>query len=91
MNYKPKGFTTTNHWFNDSANSLESKWIHSMNSHTSALPKNFEVQSSSEDPIVKEVRDARHALAARLDNNLQKIGQDLMSRQQKLGKRIRTS
>jgi hypothetical protein len=40
---------------------------------------------------VKEVRDARHALAARLDNNLQKIGQDLMSRQQKLGKRIRTS
>ena len=54
-----------------------------MNSHTSALPKNFEVQSSSEDPIVKEVRDARYALAARLDNNLQKIGQDLMSRQQK--------
>lgn len=50
----------------------------------------FEAQSSPDDPIVKEVRDARHALAARLDNNLQKIVQDLMTRQEKLGNRLRT-
>jgi hypothetical protein len=60
-----------------------------MNSHTSALPKNSKVESSPEDPIVKEVRDTRHALADRLDNNLEKIVKDLMDRQQKLGKRLR--
>lgn len=54
-----------------------------MNSYKSALPKNFEVQSFAEDPIVKEVRDARHALAERFGNNLQKLGQDIMSRQHK--------
>ena len=60
-----------------------------MNSHTSALPKNFKTQPLLEDPIVREVRDTRHALAERFDNNLKKIGQDLMARQQKLGKRLR--
>lgn len=61
-----------------------------MNSHTSVLPKNFDPQSSSEDPIVKEVRDTRHALASQMDNNLNQIVKDLMARQQKLGKRLRT-
>ncbi len=60
-----------------------------MNSHTSAPPKNSKVESSLEDPIVKEVRDTRHALAAQMDNNLHKIVKDLMDRQQKIGKRLR--
>jgi hypothetical protein len=62
-----------------------------MNSHTSALPKNCKAESLLEDPIVKEVRDTRHKLTESFDNNLLKIGQDLMVRQQKLGKRLRTS
>ena len=42
-----------------------------------------------EDPIVNEVRMARHALAALLDDDLQKISQDLMQRQSQLGQRLR--
>jgi hypothetical protein len=60
-----------------------------MNSHTSALPKNSKDESSQEDPIVKEVRDTRHTLAEKWDNNLQKIVKDLIIRQQKHGKRLR--
>ena len=42
-----------------------------------------------EDPIVNEVRMVRHELAARLDDDLQKISQDLMQRQTQLGQRLR--
>ena len=42
-----------------------------------------------EDPIVKEVRQARHELAAAFDDDLQKISLDLMQRQTLLGQRLR--
>ena len=42
-----------------------------------------------EDPIVKEVRQARHELAATFDDDLQKISLDLMQRQTLLGQRLR--
>jgi len=48
-----------------------------------------EGSSSFEDPIVKEVRDSRHKLASRLDNDLQKIARDLILRQKQLGDRLR--
>ena len=62
-----------------------------MNSPKSALQKNCDQPSKFEDPIVEEVRAARHALAARLDNDLHQIANDLMSRQTQLGKRLRTA
>jgi len=60
-----------------------------MNSPKSALQKNCEPPSRFEDPIVEEVREARHTLAARLDNDLYQIANDLMSRQGQLGNRLR--
>jgi hypothetical protein len=60
-----------------------------MNSHKSAPPKNSEPSPSFEDPIVKEVRDTRHALASELGNDLQKIVRDLILRQAQLGERLR--
>ena len=62
-----------------------------MNSHKSAPLKNSEGSSAFEDHIVKEVRDSRHELASRLDNDLQKIAHDLILRQKKLGDRLRVS
>ena len=70
------------------ANSVKTK---AMNSHKSAPPKNSEDSSPFEDPIVKEVRDSRHALASKLGNDLQKIARDLIRRQKQLGDRLRTS
>lgn len=61
-----------------------------MNSHTSAPPKNSDDSTSFEDPIVKEVRDSRHALTSELGNDLQKIAHDLIMRQKQLGDRLRT-
>lgn len=49
-------------------NSVKTK---AMNSHKSALLKNSESRTLFEDPIVKEVRDSRHELSSRLDNDLQ--------------------
>ena len=62
-----------------------------MNSHTSALPKNSDSSGAFEDPIVKEVRDTRHALASEFGNDLQKIACDLILRQAQLGERLRTA
>jgi hypothetical protein len=62
-----------------------------MNSHKSVLPKNSEPNPFFEDPIVKEVRDTRHALASGLGNDLPKIVRDLMLRQEQLGERLRTA
>jgi hypothetical protein len=62
-----------------------------MNSNTSAPPKNSEPSPSFEDPIVKEVRDSRHALASEHGNDVQKIVRDLILRQEQLGDRLRTS
>jgi hypothetical protein len=62
-----------------------------MNSHKSAPPKNSDPSPSFEDPIVKEVRDSRHALASEFGNDLQKIVSDLTLRQKQLGDRLRTS
>ena len=59
-----------------------------MNSHKSALRMNSETLPF-EDPIVNEVRMVRHALAALLDDDLQKISEDLMQRQTQLGQRLR--
>ena len=61
-----------------------------MNSHTSAPQKNFEARPSVDDPIVQEVRDTRHALAARFDNDLNQIVEDIIIRKQNLGKRLRS-
>jgi hypothetical protein len=41
-----------------------------------------------EDPIVREVRDARHRLAARFDNDLQRVADDLILRQVSHGSRL---
>ena len=73
-----------------SANSENSAKIKVMNSHKSAPLKNSESRTPFEDPIVKEVRDSRHTLASKLDNDLQKIGDDLILRQRQLGDRLRT-
>lgn len=62
-----------------------------MNSHKSALPKNSDPFPSFEDPIVKEVRDTRHALASVHGNDLEKIVGDLILRQAQLGERLRTA
>jgi len=70
------------------ANSVKTK---AMNSHKSAPLKNSESRTLFEDPIVKEVRDSRHELASRLDNDLQKIAHDLILRQKQLGDRLRVS
>ena len=59
-----------------------------MNSPKSALRMNSE-PLPFEDPIVKEVRQARHELAATFDDDLQKISLDLMQRQTLLGQRLR--
>jgi len=60
-----------------------------MNFPKYAPPMSSEGSSSFEDPIVKEVRDSRHKLASRLDNDLQKIARDLILRQKQLGDRLR--
>jgi hypothetical protein len=62
-----------------------------MNSHTSVPLKNCETPPLFEDPIVKEVRENRHALASELGNDLERITQDLILRQKQLGKRLRVS
>ncbi len=49
-----------------------------MNSHTSVPRKISETVEPWEDPIVREVRDARHRLAARFDNDLEQIAENLM-------------
>jgi hypothetical protein len=74
-----------------SANFVSSVKTKAMNSHKSAPLKNSEGSSPFEDPIVKEVRDSRHELASRLDNDLQKIAHDLILRQKQLGDRLRVS
>jgi hypothetical protein len=61
-----------------------------MNSHKSAPLKNSDSPGSFEDPIVKEVRDARHHLSKQFGNDLQKIARDLMLRQKQLGQRLLT-
>jgi hypothetical protein len=73
------------------ANSANSVKIKAMNSHKSAPLKNSESRTLFEDPIVKEVRDARHKLASQLGNDLQQIAHDLMLRQKQLGDRLRAS
>jgi hypothetical protein len=70
----------------NSENSVKAK---AMNSHKSVPPKNSEPSPSFEDPIVKEVRNSRHALALECGNDLQKVVSDLMRRQEKLGNRLR--
>ena len=74
--------------FGNSVNSAKTK---AMNSHKSAPLKNSEPLPLFEDPIVKEVRDARHQLTARFGNDFQQVAQDLMSRQKQLGLRLRTA
>lgn len=69
-------------------NSLKTK---AMNSPKSALPKNPDSSPSFDDPIIKEVRDTRHALASELGNDLQKIVRDLIVRQAQLGQRLRSA
>lgn len=74
-----------------SANSENSAKAKAMNSHKSALLKNSERRPDFEDPIVKEVRDTRHKLASQMENDLQKIAQDLIQRQKHLGDSLRIS
>lgn len=62
-----------------------------MNSRKSAPLKNSEMSSVFKDPIVSEVRAARHALAEAQGNDLQRIANDLMLRQTQLGRRLLTS
>ena len=71
--------------FDNSANSAKAK---AMNSHKSALRMNSETLPF-EDPIVNEVRMARHELAATFDDDLEKIAWDIMQRQIQLGTRLR--
>ena len=73
-----------------SANFVSSVKTKAMNSPMFAPPKSSEGSSAFEDPIVKEVRDSRHELASRLDNDLQKIAHDLILRQKQLGSRLRS-
>lgn len=74
-----------------SANSVSSVKTKAMKSPMFAPPKNSEGSLAFEDPIVKEVRDSRHKLALRLDNDLQKIARDLILRQKHLGDPLRVS
>jgi hypothetical protein len=59
-----------------------------MNSPTSVPRKSSEKTKIWDDPIVREVRDARHRLAARFDNDLQRVADDLMLRQASHGSRL---
>jgi hypothetical protein len=61
-----------------------------MNSPKSAPLKNSETVETWNDPVVSEVRDARHRLAARYDNDLCKVAEDLMQRQLVHGSRLKT-
>lgn len=61
-----------------------------MNSLKSVPPKNFETADSWEDPVIREVREVRHRLAAQFDNDLARVAQDLMRRQVSHGSRLRT-
>jgi len=58
-----------------------------MNSQPSALQKSSD--SRFDDPLVSEVRSARHALSSLFDNNLDRISEDLMNRQHALGRQLR--
>jgi hypothetical protein len=62
-----------------------------MNSHTSALPKNFDESVRFDDPIVREVRSTRHLLTATFNDDLHQIADDLMARQTQLGRRLLTN
>ena len=73
--------------FDNSANSAKTKV---MNSHKSAPRMNSE-SLPFEDPIVNEVRTARHELAATFDDDLEKISRDLMQRQTRLGQQLRVT
>jgi hypothetical protein len=42
-----------------------------------------------DDPIIREVREIRHRLAAHFANDLGKVAQDLMKRQASHGSRLR--
>jgi len=44
--------------------------------------------ASFDDPVIREVREIRHRLAARFDNDLSKVAQDLMKRQVLHGSRL---
>lgn len=46
--------------------------------------------ASFDDPVIREVREIRHRLAARFDNDLGKVAQDLMERQIAHGSRLLT-
>jgi len=59
-----------------------------MNSPTSVPRKISETVKPWEDPIVREVRDVRHRLAARFDNDLERVADDLMLRQAGHGSRL---
>lgn len=62
-----------------------------MNSLKYAPLTNCDRTAAFDDPIVKEVRDARHILSAQWGNDLARIGKDLIARQQMLGRRLRHS
>jgi len=59
-----------------------------MNSPTSVPLKSSKTVKHWEDPVVREVRDARHRLAARFDNDLERVAGDLMLRQADHGSRL---
>ena len=44
--------------------------------------------ASFDDPVIREVREIRHRLTARFDNDLGKVAQDLMDRQLAHGGRL---
>ena len=44
--------------------------------------------SSFDDPVIREVREIRHRLALRFDNDLGKVARDLMVRQAIHGSRL---
>jgi len=58
-------------------------------SRLSAPPKPSEAAERFQDPIVSEVRLARHLLSARFHGDLALIGKDLMKRQNALGTKLR--
>ena len=60
-----------------------------MNSLKYVPRMNCDHTETFDDPIVKEVRDARHILAAQWGNDLARLGKDLIARQQMLGHRLR--
>jgi hypothetical protein len=45
-------------------------------------------EASFDDPVIREVREIRHRLALRFDNDLGKVAQDLMERQAIHGSRL---